>query len=695
MKKIILLIILITNAKCGNYTNSKCINSVTISERPHKINIGYRVACNYDGAECEEIGAIAGYKLVGFGSSYMSGNGNNYCNCSGKRATLPNVIQKQLFKKEDGTCLAPGETFESFGELESCESPDEDGSYQCSWIGGGTTTTKGGITTLNRLEIENGETTNLDGTYIIFLNEDSTYTKEITYNDGTFSTSTYDPNATSQDITTNTTYTNGSSNTTTNFSGGGSTSTTSNSDGSFTSTTTNSDGSSTTTLKDTTGTIIQTTETNSQGAVISDNCIDNNVNCIESLSCPPNTYDFGGVCKDPCTVEIPNSVFNYSTNECTCDYGYVSINGACVPEMISCAELYEIESDKCLPPNIFNWGICTQPGVTQFGGTPTGTAVPNFSCDSPNNELCDSSYKDLLTSCIPPNSISYQCIDDKFECLPPLENVDPCDNYRNSYDRNCVAPDYISGSCSSLDGEITLNTLQCNSADTNSTDVVKAIKESDNTIKNLEIDLNGKILKALGKVSDDNNKKLGDLESVLKNTQKTNLDISTKIDTTNNLGVERNGILEGLDTKIKATNDVLGSVDVGILGLKEQLLDIATGDEDKLASSLAEKDSIFTQLTDSVSTIEDLYSGVTDQVDSLNAVLDNGFINSLPTSSVSNCPYVKDLTFDWGSVPISIDGCAFFTPIYGFTYYLFYVIFFISFLGFVVKILFNIGGSNG
>jgi len=137
---------------------------------------------------------------------------------------------------------------------------------------------------------------------------------------------------------------------------------------------------------------------------------------------------------------------------------------------------------------------------------------------------------------------------------------------------------------------------------------------------------------------------------------------------------------------LKAIADKLKTVD------KNATTATAKGGDANI-SKITDSSKIFNAVASEFSTFRDNIMIQNDrikaQATSLQAVLKGGFVNNLPTATVTTCPYNKTINFGFAQVPFNIDVCSIFSNLYSTFYFLFYIVFFATALNFTFKLLFN------
>ena len=108
---------------------------------------------------------------------------------------------------------------------------------------------------------------------------------------------------------------------------------------------------------------------------------------------------------------------------------------------------------------------------------------------------------------------------------------------------------------------------------------------------------------------------------------------------------------------------------------------------------MVEKENLFKEVEEFFNNAETQYETVLLQIETMQSMLNDGFVNNLPTSSVTTCPFVRTLNLIVTEQEVSIDPCAIIEPVYPALYYLFYVLFFSSFLSLTFYILINLRGN--
>ncbi|MFA6197319.1 MAG: hypothetical protein WC656_11835 [Sulfurimonas sp.] len=179
----------------------------------------------------------------------------------------------------------------------------------------------------------------------------------------------------------------------------------------------------------------------------------------------------------------------------------------------------------------------------------------------------------------------------------------------------------------------------------------------------------GKLDTIINQGTDGNSK----LDAIKKSIDDKNMSVNIDLNTTN-------GLLDGILKKVSDTN--------GFLDSNSTLFNLDSA-KDSFGTAVTSLDTIKGEFSNFYNNQKTNLDNLTQQVNNLKNTLNGGFTNSLPSATVTSCPYSHDINFIGQTISINIDVCEALSSLYSTLYILFYILFFGSFLQFIFGLIIN------
>lgn len=440
--------------------------------------------------------------------------------------------------------------------------------------------------------------------------------------------------------------------------------------------------------------------------------------------------DENGFCvAPPCTAPDGMTSLNASQGECNQANGYYIQNNSKYAELTwqdcdstcygvfhsyqTCSEILLKAKQTCNP---FENELIFQCLDNLEGGAPN---VIKNEC-VPKVDPCDAIFNNFVNDCpTPPNVITGGCTSNNFKvtsntlsCDAPDTGDSPCSIARKNLQLACEAPSYIIGGCTD-DGNTILNTtLECKTPETSPDGNTSSLSGVDigNQTEALTAAINQtsqEQLEQLKKINDNTKATENELkttntklDSLIANNKSNSLDnlnsindlksaLSDKISTSNSKLDDVKNAINALDLNVNVSNntdmtETNSKLDImnNLLSDVSMSLEVVNGD-----FVLSEKENVSNDAVEFFNFLKTRYDNVINQFSALDDIINGGFVNNLPVASVSTCPFNNNLTGFGLTIPVEIDVCKVLSPFYSTLYFIFYILFFGSFLQMTLNIL--------